>query len=415
MPKTLDILIPSWNNAQFLIPCVTSILKTGELRGLARLIIVNNGKQPVKEQFHGVDGITVIDAPSNLGWEGGLKLGLEHSDAPFVCFQNDDTLVPRSSAKLYQQLLVPFIDPTVGATGPVTTCAGNIQSIFHPATPNTMQDASFLIFFCAVVRRSYLDAVGGIDDTLPGGDDLDLSLRLTKAGKRLVVVPDAFLIHHGFKTGERVNGGPGKPGGWNSQEMTDRTNNHLIKKHGFKSFFLMVSGQVAKQEGVSFGDVEGDMVRTYIQGDHILELGCGPKKTVPNAIGVDRVGPGEIIPFVPGESKADVNADVQEPLPFPEQSQDTVVARHILEHCLDPIRTLKNWNRVIKTGGRLVIAVPDEGVTRGIPLNPEHVHAFNKESLKSLTEVCGFKELEAKHTGNWVSFVGCYEKVEHMN
>ena len=48
---------------------------------------------------------------------------------------------------------------------------------------------------------------------------------------------------------------------------------------------------------------------------------------------------------------------------LPAQSQDFVIANHFLEHTQDPISTLKNFCRVVKPGGYLYIAVPDQTST----------------------------------------------------
>lgn len=417
MKYTVDILIPTWNNAEYLCPCVDSIVKTGALGSLARLIIINNGKQPIKEFVGGHPDILVIEAPENLGWEGGLKLGLKYSDAKYVVFQNDDTHIPPASTttNFYQNLILPFGNGNVAAVGPVTTCAAGPQSIYHPQCPRGVTETTFLIGFCLAVRRDLLDAAGGIDDTLRGGDDFDLSIRLRKLGKQIVVNPYAFLVHHGFKTGTRVRGDHTTKGGWNSVEMQENTNHDLIVKHGLKTFVKAMYGidYDNKEASLSFelNDLEGEFVRQHVEGESVLELGCGGLKTVPHAVGVDRFKGGEKIPIIGRISVADVQADVQEPLPFPDKSQDTVIARHILEHCLDTVETLKNWSRVLKVGGKLIVAVPDEDVTVGIPLNPEHVHAFNKKSLENILSLCGFKGISFSPATNNMSLVACFEKV----
>jgi hypothetical protein len=410
-----DIIIPTYNNPQYLGPCVESILGTGVLNGYGRLIIVNNGQQPIRQMFKHYPQIVILDPGKNLGWEGGLALGLEHSKAPFVVFQNDDTFIPKANLMFYQRLLTQFNDRDVAAVGPATTVAAGWHSIFKRDPLRTPTEVSFLIFFTVMVRRADLDQVGGIDTSAPGGDDIDLSIRFRKAGKRLLVNPDAFLIHHGFKTGERVHGGPLTPFGWNNQEFTDRTNRWLIQKHGFRTFIETQFGLDYSKPAEEPKDLEGDLVRVYVKGSNVIELGCGFKKTVPYAIGVDRVDPGLDIPHVPGGgSVADIVADVTKPLPIKDLTQDTIIARHILEHCIDTVQTLKNWNRVLKIGGRLVVAVPDENVTSGIPMNPEHCHAFTQESLASVMELCGFKTVTSHSANNSVSFVGCYEKVLNM-
>ncbi len=45
---------------------------------------------------------------------------------------------------------------------------------------------------------------------------------------------------------------------------------------------------------------------------------------------------------------------------IPDKSQDFVIANHFLEHSEDPIGTLLNFFRVLKTGGIAYLAIPDK-------------------------------------------------------
>lgn len=40
-------------------------------------------------------------------------------------------------------------------------------------------------------------------------------------------------------------------------------------------------------------------------------------------------------------------------------TQDFVLASHVLEHCFDPLMALRNWLRVLKPGGHILMAVPE--------------------------------------------------------
>lgn len=413
----ISIIIPTWNNPQFLNPCVDSIRAIGVLDGLAELIIVNNGKQPIKDYVKDFPNTTVLEPGENLGWEKGLALGVKHSKAPFLCFQNDDTHIPLSNESFYRQLLYPMANANVAAVGPATTIAAGWHSIYQRYPLRAKTEVSYLIFFTVMVRRSAYDEVGGIDTSCPGGDDLDLSIRLRQAGYKLVINPAAFLVHHAFKTGERVNGGASQVNGWNSIEMRDRTNHYLIQKHGFENYINTIIGLSYDSVQSAPIDAEGEAIKAMVQpGESVIELGCGYRKTVEPSTGVDRVPKGEPIPHVPGGvSQADIVSDVTQPIPVEPLSYDVAIARHVLEHCVDSVETIKNWANVVKIGGKLIIAVPNQDICNSIPLNPEHVHGFTPKSLTSMMELCGFKKSSIVDPQNKVSFIGCYEKVLHMN
>jgi len=407
----VSIIIPTFDNPDYLNPCVQSILTHRVTPGLAHIFIVNNGHpKSIAAIWREAPEITVLDAGKNLGWEGGLKLGLEHATTPFVVFMNDDTYIPVSSSDWLPALLQKFADPNVAAVGPSSNCVMGPQNAFIPSTTYTL-GVNFLIGFCMMVRRSALDAVGSVDDSMPNhGDDLDLSIRFRKAGHKLIADKSVFVYHHGFKTGQREHGAE-----WNSVQMTEKTNHWLIKKHGLKEFIHYIFNPIVDTNVSQTPptDTEGDLVRKFAVGE-VIEVGCGNQKTVEPSLGLDIIPKGQPIPGLVGKhSIADMVSDISEPLPVEDNKFDTLIARHILEHLVDTTSVIKDWGRVLKPGGRLILAVPDEDITRTIPLNYQHVDALNQKSLKNQIESLGFKTLELMSANNNVSFIGVFEKNGH--
>jgi GT2 family glycosyltransferase/SAM-dependent methyltransferase len=411
--STIGIIIPTWNNNQYLIPCLTSILSPLATEDLVHVYVVNNG------DVHNMDAIshprvTILQQKDNLGWEGGLKKGLEASKEEFVMFMNDDTYIPLTSNRWTNYLIDHFKYPQVAAVGPSSNCVMGVQNIFSdlPIQQDIVK-VNFLIGFCMMVRRSALEVVGGVDDSLPGGDDLDLSIRFRKAGYILLADRNVFVYHHGFKTGERVKGGAEIPGGWNSVQMMERSNFALMEKHSLKDWIECMNQ--SPYEPRSFDkwneDSEGKTCQQFVTGDSVLELGCGARKTVPNAVGVDRIAKGQPIRGVAPNlfSLADIQADAEGPLPIESGTYDTVIARHILEHCVDSVSAIREWGRVLKHGGRLIIAVPNHNLRNTIPMNIEHVRAFTPESLKNQMESLGFKTINLLDPQNAISMVGVFE------
>jgi GT2 family glycosyltransferase len=393
---------------EYLVPCVNSIVLHHTTPGLYEILIINNGDKGSIPDIHH-DNVRVIESGKNLGWEGGLKLGLEKSKNPFVVFMNDDTFIPASSRFWLLQMLRHFKDAKVAAVGPSSNCVMGLQNAFIHSQRTTVYPVNFLIGFCMMVRRSALEEVGGIDDAMPyHGDDLDLSTRFRKAGYGMICDKDIFIYHHGFKTGQREFGSA-----WNSVEMMEKTNTWLIKKHGLKEFWTTINQTSPSiSDSLPRGvDLEGDLIRQYIGEGSILEVGCGGNKTVPHSTGVDIIAEGELIPdLVATKSVADVQADISKTLPFPQESYDVIVARHILEHVVDTVDVVRDWYRVLRHNGKLIVAVPNEDICRSIPMDFQHVRAFNPQSLKNQMESLGFKTIAIEDPKNQISMVGIFSK-----
>lgn len=347
---------------------------------------------------------------SNAGWEGGLKAGLAVSTAEYVMFLNDDTMIPSHQKLWLHRLLNHFIHPEFAAIGPTSNCVMGRQNMFLQENFSLVR-SKFLIGFCMLLRRSDLDAAGGVDDTMPGGDDLDLSIRLRKLGKYLLIDREVYVHHFGFKTGERLEGTANQENGWNSIKKIERTNHALMRKHGLKAFLdLFASEEPILYPNGTWSDREADICREWAVGEKVADLGCGAKKTSPNFVGLDLIPHGQSIPGLNFDqvSSADVVCNVENDLPI--QDFDAIVARHILEHMLDATQAVKSWGKSLKHGGRMVIAVPDHTYNNTIPLNHQHVHAWTPRSLKNFMESLGWKTLSLEDPRNNVSFVGIFEK-----
>lgn len=77
-------------------------------------------------------------------------------------------------------------------------------------------------------------------------------------------------------------------------------------------------------------------------------------------------------------------------LELPDQSQDLVWARHVVEHSVFPLFTLHEFSRVLKPGGMLYMEVPAPETCCRHELNPNHYSVFPKSSWKALLERSGF-------------------------
>jgi SAM-dependent methyltransferase len=79
-----------------------------------------------------------------------------------------------------------------------------------------------------------------------------------------------------------------------------------------------------------------------------LDVGCGIRK-YPGSIGIDRNL----------SSKADLICDLDHfPYPFADRSFDQLRAIHVIEHVADVIKTMEEFHRLVRPGGRVRIETP---------------------------------------------------------
>ena len=113
-----------------------------------------------------------------------------------------------------------------------------------------------------------------------------------------------------------------------------------------------------------------------------LDIGCGPKKVWPHLIGVDSTKDTDLfgIPMRPDIVVGDAS---RLPL-FADRSVDAVFSSHCLEHIEDWGAALKEWWRLVKVGGYLVLYLPHADLYPRIGqpgANIDHKHDFQPAEI----------------------------------
>lgn len=140
-------------------------------------------------------------------------------------------------------------------------------------------------------------------------------------------------------------------------------------------------------QGNEAGKVKYEIV-PYTRG-RVLDLGCGPNKAWPHFIGVDNGHHDQAFGW---ENKADILVDSCEKLDlFQSGSVDAVFSSHLLEHIANYGAALREWMRVVKTGGYLILYLPDEDEYPKVGTeyaNPDHKWDVNYDRVvKAMEEV----------------------------
>lgn len=126
-----------------------------------------------------------------------------------------------------------------------------------------------------------------------------------------------------------------------------------------------------------------------------LELGSGPREGMEAWTSLD---------LAPG---ADIRHDLNDPLPFPDNSVDRIYSSHVLEHFTYPhelLRVLHECLRVLKPGGVISAAVPNARIF----LEAYGGAKFDRE--KFCTEDVGLKYTSRIDVVNFIAFLGGHHK-----
>lgn len=144
-----------------------------------------------------------------------------------------------------------------------------------------------------------------------------------------------------------------------------------------------------------------------------LDLGCGPDKAFPHFIGVDNYTDTKLFGI---QMKPDVVCDVTRLDVFGSASMDFVYSSHCLEHIQDFKAALKEWWRVVRPGGYLILYLPHKNFYPNIGqegANQDHKHDFMPHDIvDAMTEIGGWDLLrnDERNEDREYSFFQVYKK-----
>lgn len=166
-----------------------------------RLIIVDMASQQANTKTVLADaeerGHTVVRLAENRSFSSGVNAGVAAGTAPNIIILNDDALVTEGWDSC---LLQDLAEPRVGLVGARTNFA--LGAMSDPSF-NSNEEPPFLVFVCVALKREVWGAVGPMDQETFDGfstEDLDYSWRVRKAGLRLAVSRQCYVLHAGSRT-----------------------------------------------------------------------------------------------------------------------------------------------------------------------------------------------------------------------
>lgn len=231
----LSIIIISWNVADLLAACLTSIYANlGDLS--AEVIVVDSASSDgsaalVRDRFPQAKLLAQTD---NIGYTRGNNLGLRTAQGSYLLLLNPDTEIVGDALPT----MIAYLDahPEVGIVGPYTRNRdGSYQSTrrrfptlmtaffestwlqpFAPkslldryyvndAPPDQTLDVDWVQGSALLARREVYVQIGGLDEGYTMySEELDWCKRAKQTAWRVVFLAEAQIIHHGGQSSDQV-------------------------------------------------------------------------------------------------------------------------------------------------------------------------------------------------------------------
>jgi glycosyltransferase involved in cell wall biosynthesis len=205
----VSIIIPAYNQAQYLRQAITSVL-TQTWRDV-EIVVVDDGStdetSSVVDEYCDDPRLRVIEQV-NEGVGAARNRGIRESRGKYLCFLDaDDWYHAEKVARQVAQLeAAPEVDWVycdiieVDAQGRPASdySVGRMRTVLSGDIVESLLIGGYFPPHTVMVRRSALDGVGGFDRDLDGNADYDLWLRLAISGRRVEFLPERLAYYRRY-------------------------------------------------------------------------------------------------------------------------------------------------------------------------------------------------------------------------
>jgi len=212
----LSVVVLSYGRPQFLSEVLTSIVS--QVSPDTEILLVDNASQASEEIARlaaGFPSVTLIRNPANLGFCGGMNVGITAARGGYIYLTEDDVVLrPGCIDALLSHVRQ---HPDVGLAAPImyNKRSGTIRSaggrfslgavyVMKIAGENETDrgqfdkpfDVTYIPGASILASAALLKSLKGFrEDFFVYYEDAELCMRVLKAGKRIVTVPDAKIEH----------------------------------------------------------------------------------------------------------------------------------------------------------------------------------------------------------------------------
>ena len=203
----LSVIIVNYNTVDLLVRCLDSVASQSNVN--SEVIVVDNASRDNsrEEISKNYPWVKLMASRQNLGFAGANNKALNICKGKYIYYLNPDTEVRPGAFKC----MIGYMDshPEVGLAGTrLINPDGSFQSSMEKQYPGERYakreleglkgDIAWVMGASMIVGRDVVEALQGFDENyFLYGEDLDLCLRVRRAGWEIGYIQDAVVLHWG--------------------------------------------------------------------------------------------------------------------------------------------------------------------------------------------------------------------------
>jgi len=217
---SISVIMVSYHTGPVLYASVASVLMQG---GLSQLVLVDNGNPPdvlsrLQQMALSDARLKIISGHGNIGFAAGCNLGARDANSEYLLLLNPDCILPPAALTTLVREMNTLPNTALAGVYLVNPDGseqrGGRRSLLTPSSalanmlglkklnrnrtpmPSETHDVPAISGACMCIRKADYDALGGLDEKFfLHVEDLDLCMRVAKAGRRIVCVPSVKIAH----------------------------------------------------------------------------------------------------------------------------------------------------------------------------------------------------------------------------
>ena len=206
----ISVIIPTYNRREVILECLRDLDRQTLAPERMEIVVIDDGSpdgtlEAVRAAAAGMAVRVICERQENAGASAARNRGIGLANGRILLIINDDTMATPGMLAAHLRLHDDEPDEAIAALGPLAISPKLPDSIYlhlhHDTTLDDLPDRfdlgwRFFMTFNISCKAALLRRGGVFDTTLKWHEDVELGMRLSKLGLRILFARDALGFHY---------------------------------------------------------------------------------------------------------------------------------------------------------------------------------------------------------------------------